>query len=248
MNASLTSQCISSRRVSAGSAFLQVDHNPCSFVSARRSGEHGAVGGGRSRSTPEGHTAWPSSASRSIMLQSRLWSSLRPVTSAHSKLRARTPPALHHCLAEAVVINFCPAGVSRQFFMHRQSASRCCYAEPPFQSASGAGSTVAGRRRGNRCAAAAPPQPICVRSLTSCCLHAVQERSRDLLRSIQRSRALRWPTVQPTHAGVRLVGVRGRSEERGRHDRVESTWPVKAILYTCARTVARDHCGARGSS
>ena len=168
MNASLTSQCISSRRVSAGSASLQVDHNPCSFVSARRSGEHGAVGGGRSRSTPEGHTAWPSSASRSIMLQSRLWSSLRPVTSAHSKLRARTPPALHHCLAEAVVINFCPAGVSRQFFMHRQSASRCCYAEPPFQSASGAGSTVAGRRRGNRCAAAAPPQPICVRSLTSC--------------------------------------------------------------------------------
>ena len=160
MNASLTSQCISSRRVSAGSASLHVDHNPCSFVSARRSGEHGAVGGGRSRSTPEGHTAWPSSASRSIMLQSRLWSSLRPVTSAHSKLRARTPPALHHCLAEAVVINFCPAGVSRQLFMLRQSASRCCYAEQPFQSASGAGSTVAGRRRGNRCAAAAPPQPI----------------------------------------------------------------------------------------
>ena len=146
------------------------------------------------------------------------------------------------------MINFCPAGMSGQSLMHRQSANCCCYTELPFQSASDSGSAIAGRRRGNRCAAAAPPQPICVRSLTSCCLHAVQERSRDLLRSIQRSRALRWPTVQPTHAGVRLVGVRGRSEERGRHDRVESTWPVKAILYTCARTVARDHCGARGPS
>ena len=134
---------------------------------------------------------WTPSASRSLMLQVCVWLSLRPVTSAHSKLRALTPPALHHCLAEAVVINFCPAGVSGQCFMHRQSASRCYYAEPPFQSASDSGSAVAGRRRGNRCAAAAPPQPICVRPLTSCCLHAVQDRSRDLLRSIPRSRALR---------------------------------------------------------
>ena len=79
---------------------------------------------------------------------------------ALAKLRARTPPALHHCLAEAVVINFCPAGVSRQFFMHRQSASRCCYAEPPFQSASGAGSTVAGLRH-KPYACALSPRAVC---------------------------------------------------------------------------------------
>ena len=46
------------------------------------------------------------------MLQPHLWSSLRPVTSAHSKFPPLTPPALHHCLAEAVVINFYTVGVA----------------------------------------------------------------------------------------------------------------------------------------
>ena len=98
--ASLTDQCISSHLISAGSASLHTAHSPCSFVAAHRSGEHGAVGRGRSRSAPEGHTAWSASSSRSRMLQPCLRSSLRPVTLAHSKLRPVNPPNLHHCLAD----------------------------------------------------------------------------------------------------------------------------------------------------
>ena len=68
------------------------------------------------------------------------------------------------------MINFCAGAVSRPSFMHRQSASRCYYAEPPFQSASDAGSAIDGRRRGNWCAAAALPQPyVCALSPRAVC-------------------------------------------------------------------------------
>ena len=99
-DASRTNQCISSQLISAGRASLQDVYCPCSFVAARRSREHGAVSRGRSKSAPEGHTAWSLSPSRSCTLQRRQWSSLGPVTSAHSKLRPLIPPLLHHCLAD----------------------------------------------------------------------------------------------------------------------------------------------------
>ena len=46
-DASHTNQRISSRLVSAGSASFQGADSPCSFVAARRSGEHGDLDRGR---------------------------------------------------------------------------------------------------------------------------------------------------------------------------------------------------------
>ena len=55
------------------------------------------------------------------------------------------------------------------------------------------------------------PHPL----LTSCCVRAWQDRSRAFLQASPRSRALSWPTGRAVHAGVRLMGVRGRCEVRG---------------------------------
>ena len=252
MNASLTSQCISSRRVSAGSASLQVDHNPCSFVSAHRSGEHGAVGGGRSRSTPEGHTAWPSSASRSLMLQSRLWSSLRPVTSAHSKLRARTPPALHHCLAEAVVINFSVRHRGRR-------VQAIFHASPVGQPLLLCGAAFSKRfwcRLHSRWAT--PRQPVrCSGSATT----HMRALSHLVLSARCAGAFSRPPSIHPTIKGsqmaygsayTRWCAARGRAWSfrgaRSPRSRRKHLACGGDFVHVCARTVARDHCGARGSS
>ena len=181
LDASLTNQRISSQLVGAGSASLPAADSACAFVAARRSGEHGDVGGGRSRSAPEGHTPWSPSASRSRMMQPHLRSSLRLVTSARSKLRPLSPPALHHCLAEAVVINFCPAGVSGLGKPDPLRPGSSCFRGARSLMASHAGCTVFGAGRDLRCAAMAGPRLICISALTSCCLRASQDRSRDHL-------------------------------------------------------------------
>ena len=70
----------------------------------------------------------------------------------------------------------------------------------------------------HRCATGAP-QIGCPRTLlTSCCVRAWQDRSRDCLRASPRSWAVCSPTLRPARAGMRLVGGLGRSEERDRRD------------------------------
>ena len=55
---------------------------------------------------------------------------------------------------------------------------------------SDAGTAVVGAGRDLRCAAMAGPWPICMSAETSCCLLALQDRSRDYLSVIVRSLAL----------------------------------------------------------
>ena len=87
----------------------------------------------------------------------------------------------------------------------------------------------------HRCAIGAPwigyPHPL----LTSCCVRAWQDRSRDCLRASPRSWALWWPTLRDRHDGVRLVGLRGRSEER---DHLESAPCSHTCLYSRIRVYA----------
>ena len=59
--------------------------------------------------------------------------------------------------------------------------------------------------------------------LTSCCVRAWQDRSRDCLRASSRSMALSWLTARNLRDDVRPVGVRGRSEERSHRDRAIAT-------------------------
>ena len=69
-----------------------------------------------------------------------------------------------------------------------------------------------------RCAAGAAWIGCPCTLLTSCCVHAWQDRSRACLRASLRTFALWWPTLRAVRAGVRLIGVSGRSEERDRRD------------------------------
>ena len=64
--------------------------------------------------------------------------------------------------------------------------------------------------------------------LTSCCVRAWQDRSRNCLRASPRSSALWWPTLRDRHDGVRLLGLRGRSEKR---DHLESAPCSHTCLY-----------------
>ena len=61
--------------------------------------------------------------------------------------------------------------------------------------ASDAGSAVVGAGRDLRCAAMAGPRPICMSALTSCCLRASQDRSRDHLEPAH-DLWLSWPTLE----------------------------------------------------
>ena len=75
----------------------------------------------------------------------------------------------------------------------------------------------------------------CPRSLlTSCCVHAWQDRSRGHLRASPRSRALSWPTTRALIDAVRLIGVLSRCEERARHD--------CAQLHSCVCAKSTDVC------
>ena len=157
------------------------------------------------------------------MMQPHLRLSLRLVTSARSKLRPLSPPALHHCLAEAVVINFCPAGVSGLGKPDPLRPGSSFFRGARSLTASDDGHAVVGSGRDLRCAAMVGPRPICMSALTLCCLRASQDRSRGHLGASLRSLALRMPTLRVLCDGVRLVGVRDRREERGRRDRAQRT-------------------------
>ena len=97
----------------------------------------------------------------------------------------------------------------------------------------------------HRCASPAS-HIACPRALlTSCCLRAWQDRSRDCLRASPQSMALSWPTARDLRDGVRLMGVPGRSEERGHRDRAICSVCLLTFLYACVCTGSRVHCGAR---
>ena len=93
-------------------------------------------------------------------MQPHLRLSLRLVTSARSKLRPLSPPALHHCLAEAVVINFCPAGVSGLGKPDPLRPGSSFFRGARSLTASDDGHAVVGSGRDLRCAAMVGPRPI----------------------------------------------------------------------------------------
>ena len=80
------------------------------------------------------------------------------------------------------------------------------------QALQGSESSVGRRVLLHRCATGAAwigcPRTL----LTSRCVRAWQDRSRDCLRASPRSRALCSPTIRAARADVRLIGVSGRSE------------------------------------
>ena len=84
--------------------------------------------------------------------------------------------------------------------------------------------------------------------LTSRCVHAWQDRSRDLSRASQRSWPLCSPNIRAAHAGMRLVGAPDHSEERGRRDCVMALKGVQLKKYTHAGASARVYCGPRQRS
>ena len=102
----------------------------------------------------------------------------------------------------------------------------------------------------------AGPRPICMSALTSCCLRASQDCSRDHLRAGCPSRVLSWPTLRPPpHALVcasRARTVVERSAiaaiaDKGlRSCRLFHTHSRVRQWEACVNT--RVHRGARGSS
>ena len=59
------------------------------------------------------------------------------------------------------------------------------------------------------------PHTICIGTLTSCCLRASQDRSRDHLGVGLQSLAVKPPTVRDAHEDVPITHVHGRCDARG---------------------------------
>ena len=96
----------------------------------------------------------------------------------------------------------------------------------------------------HRCASPAS-HIACPRTLlTSCCVRAWQDRSRDCLQASPRRRALSWPPTRALRDGVRHVGVRSRCEKRSRCDRAICSACSVTFLYACVCTGSRVHCRA----
>ena len=133
----------------------------------------------------------------------RLWHRQMP------SARITQPCDVHPCdvpLPTAVCSIFCPQVVSgrRLAYPHRR--------HPRFftglrsLNASDAGPEVLGRRRVNRCAAAARTRAARLHALTVCCLNAPQDRCRVVLRLWPWSRRLSTPTPRDAHGFQRACG------------------------------------------
>ena len=97
----------------------------------------------------------------------------------------------------------------------------------------------------HRCASPASHIACPCTLLTSCCVRAWQDRSRDIFKASPPSWALYSPTLRAARAGVRLTGVCGRREERGRRECAMAVTHVKLYPYMHACTGTRVYCGPR---